>query len=95
MVPVYSSNYIFGDWFLKTFIGVDPLKMNPHWMCLMNNFLYKYTGISGLSFWSFMVGGHLLGIIVSVMLYPVVKVIFNRVSYGVCVAKSNQKMARQ
>jgi len=92
MVPVYSMNYVFGDWFLKRFIGLDPLTINPRWMDPINGFICKYTGTSGISFWSFMIGGNLLGIAVSVMLYPIVKVIFKRIAYRVYELKSSHKM---
>jgi len=80
MVPVYSTDYLFGEWFLRKVIGVDALSLNPFWMEPLNGFVYKYTGIAGISFWSFMIGGNLLGLLVSVILYPVVKSIFKRIS---------------
>jgi len=92
MVPVYSVNYIFGDWFLKRFVGLDPLTINPSWMAPINNFICKYTGISGISFWSFMIGGNLLGVAISVMLYPIVKVVFRRISHRMYKLKSSHKM---
>ena len=80
MIPVYWTNYIFGDWFLTKFFKLDPLTLNPSWMGYINNFMCKYTGLAGISFWSFMIGGNLLGLAISVMMYPVVKLIFKRIS---------------
>jgi len=88
MVPVYSADYVFGEWFLRKIIGLNPLSLNPSWMSPLNSFICKYTGISGISFWSFMIGGNLLGLIISVMLYPVVKRIFKRLSRVIYKSKS-------
>jgi len=89
MIPVYSTNYIFGDWLLK-FFGLDPLALNPSWMGSINNLMAKYTGLSGLSFWSFMIGGNLLGLVISVILYPVVTVVFKRISRQIYTKKSGK-----
>jgi len=83
MVPVYSTNYFFGEWFLRKIIGLNPISMNPSWMEPLNSMIVKYTGISGISFWSFMIGGNLLGLLISVILYPVVRVIFERMSEAI------------
>ncbi|TET05932.1 DUF2062 domain-containing protein [Candidatus Dependentiae bacterium] len=76
MLPLYVTDYLFGDWFLRFFLGNNFLTLNPSWMSWINQPLIHYTGIKGVSFWSFMVGGNLLGIIVSVILYPILTVFF-------------------
>jgi uncharacterized protein (DUF2062 family) len=76
MVPLYAIDYLFGDWFLSFILGNNFLMFNPSWMSWINQPLTYYTGIRDLSFWSFMVGGNLLGIIVSVILYPILTVFF-------------------
>ena len=91
MVPVYSADYVFGEWFLRKIIGLNPLSLNPSWMLPLNNLIFKYTGISGISFWSFMIGGNLLGLIISVILYPVVKSIFKRMSRMIYKSKTDIK----
>ena len=53
--------------------GCEPRWSNPSWMEFINVPLRTYTGVEGISFWSFMIGGNLLGLLFSVMLYPVVK----------------------
>lgn len=77
MVPLYLADYLFGKWFL-CYIGIDAMAINPSWMSWINEPLQHYTGISGISFWAFMVGGNLLGIIFSVILYPVLLFFFIR-----------------
>ncbi|KKP29747.1 MAG: hypothetical protein UR12_C0003G0021 [candidate division TM6 bacterium GW2011_GWF2_30_66] len=79
MVPIYSMDYVFGDLFFKLF-GINPLSFNPSWMDAFNSLAFKYTGVSGISFWSFMIGGNLLGIIISVILYPIARSSFEKIS---------------
>lgn len=77
MLPIYSIDYCFGDLVFK-FFGANPCAFDPGWMQSFNDFLFRYTGVSGISFWSFMLGGNLLGILISVILYPVLKRVFER-----------------
>jgi len=79
MVPLYVSDYLFGDWFLWK-CGIDSMTINPSWMSYVNGPLTTYIGLSGISFWAFMVGGNLLGIIFGVILYPILIVLFRRIS---------------
>ncbi|MFC1842626.1 DUF2062 domain-containing protein [Candidatus Dependentiae bacterium] len=80
MAPVYSVDYFFGEWFFNKLLGLNSLSLNPCWMEPLNGLISKYTGIAGISFWSFMVGGNLLGLLVSAILYPVVRFVFERMS---------------
>lgn len=82
MLPIYSIDYFFGNWVFKLF-GVNPLMFNPCWMDRFNNIVFEYTGVSGISFWSFMVGGNLLGLLISVSLYPVVRLVFEKMAEAV------------
>lgn len=78
MVFIYSVDYIFGSWFLERLLGVNVLQGNPAWMSVINGPLRSLTGIEGFSFWAFMIGGNLLGILLGVILYPVMNYIFNK-----------------
>ena len=78
MTPLYLGDYLFGNWVLKSGFGIDSMAINPSWMTWVNSNLNHYTGLNGLSFWAFMVGGNLLGILISVILYPILFNIFNR-----------------
>jgi uncharacterized protein (DUF2062 family) len=72
MCFVYFADYLVGDFVLRMSL-CSPALMNPSWMNWVNGQLCAYTGLSGLSFWSFMVGGNLLGVLFGVMLYPIMK----------------------
>jgi len=80
MIPCHTAGYLVGEFFLRTVCRVDPMSLNPGWMSFINESIFNVTGIRGISFWSFMIGGNLLAIVVSVMLYPVLKLIFARLS---------------
>ena len=82
MVPLYLGDYLFGKWLLYS-IGIDAMNTNPSWMSWINEPLQHYTGISGISFWAFMVGGNLLGIFFSVILYPVLLFFFHTVAHHI------------
>jgi uncharacterized protein (DUF2062 family) len=77
MMPVYAIDHIFGKW-LFAILKIDCLKWDPAWVETCNLFLREQTGVSGLSLTAFLVGGNLLGVIMSVMLYPLMKRIFTR-----------------
>lgn len=80
MTPLYLGDYFFGSWVLRSAFGVDAMAINPTWMISFNTKLAYYTGLQGLSFWAFIVGGNLLGIIFSVILYPILLSFFSRIT---------------
>ena len=71
MVPVYGSGYAFGDWLVRLF-GITP-HHNPTWMQTFNNWVHAYTGLSGISLWGFLLGGNILGLVLGIVAYPVIK----------------------
>lgn len=75
MVPVYSIDHLFGTWFFN-FLRIDYTQLDPSWVESCNLFLKQHTGITGLSLSAFLVGGNLLAIGISVMLYPLMKRFF-------------------
>ena len=77
MMPVYAIDHLFGKW-LFTFFNIDHCAWDPVWVESCNLFLKKHTGIAGLSLSAFFVGGNLLAIGVSVMLYPIMKHVFTK-----------------
>gem|GEM_PF-1722567 len=83
IVPVHSAGYFVGEFFFRSICKIDPMSINPSWMSLVNEPIARLTGLKGVSFWSFMVGGNLLAIAVSVILYPILKRIFARLSIRV------------
>jgi uncharacterized protein (DUF2062 family) len=77
MTFVYAADYLVGDYILK-FLGFCPMLLNPSWMEVINVPLRAYTGVDGIAFWSFMLGGNLLGLVFGAMLYPIVKMMYFR-----------------
>ena len=75
MVPVYSIDHLFGTWLFNLF-HINYLQLEPVWVESCNLFLKKHTGITGLSLSAFLVGGNLLAIVISLVIYPLVKRIF-------------------
>jgi uncharacterized protein (DUF2062 family) len=71
MIPVYGSGYMFGDWVMSMF-GITA-NHNPAWMQSFNGWIHHYTGLSGISFWGFLIGGNILGVGLSLLAYPFIK----------------------
>ena len=78
VAPLYWLNHIFGKQLCQLLFGFLPA--NPLWMNWINAKIILYTGLPGVSLWAFMLGGNLLGLMVSVMLYPIMIWIFNRMT---------------
>jgi|GEM_PF-2951604 len=72
MIPLCVLNHIIGQQ-LFGFFDIDGVQWDPSWAESVSLFIQYYTGISGLSLSAFLVGGNLLGISISVMLYPFIK----------------------
>lgn len=77
MVPIYTSDYVVGSWFLSWFYQ-DAITYNPEWMNWINVQLAHYIGIQHISLWAFLIGGNLLGITLGFMFYPVMKKVFEQ-----------------
>lgn len=77
MLPIYSFDHFFGKWLFGV-LCIDHASCDPLWMGSLNAFLEHHTGISGLSLSAFLIGGNLLAVAISVMLYPLMKRIFTR-----------------
>ena len=71
--PIYATDYFCGDYVLLHWFGVNPVACNPCWMGHCNAFLTAHTGLPSVSLWSFLIGGNILGIGLSLMVYPVMK----------------------
>ncbi len=79
MVPVYGAGHLFGDWVLSV-CGVNHYDWNPTWIKLCNEWLTSKVGLSGFSFWAFMIGGNILGVSLSIACYPVIKRCMSRLA---------------
>jgi hypothetical protein len=67
MIPVYSFDYVFGYWFLRSFLG-----FNPSWVISLE----KIFGSGKICIWSFFVGGHVIGIFCALLSYPIMHKLF-------------------
>lgn len=77
MMPVYAIDHIFGKW-LFTLLDIDHFAWDPVWVESCNFYLKQHTGITGLSLSAFFVGGNVLAVGVSVMMYPIMKHVFTK-----------------
>jgi uncharacterized protein (DUF2062 family) len=77
MMPVYAIDHLFGKWLFTT-LGIDYLQWDPTWIEAFNLFLQNHTGIAGLSLSAFFIGGNVLAVSTSVMMYPLMKRIFTK-----------------
>ncbi len=80
MVPIYTGDYLFGDFLLNNLLGINTVALNPAWMAWINEPLARYCGLSSISFWSFMVGGNILGLLLAAIFYPVMKRVFYKIA---------------
>jgi uncharacterized protein (DUF2062 family) len=81
MIPIYGSDYLLGDYLLRFWYGssAQVCALDPAWMCPVNNFFHKYTGIEPVSLWGFLLGGNILGITLAFALYPLIKRLFQAI----------------
>lgn len=77
MVPIMMSGYWAGHWFLHSWLEVQVAATNPWWIEWFNALLHTHVGIQQVSFWAFMVGANLLGIVLALLCYPVMKKVFH------------------
>ncbi|MEX0940342.1 MAG: DUF2062 domain-containing protein [Candidatus Babeliales bacterium] len=77
-IPIYMIDYIFGYWILHKLLHIKVVTIFPEWMSYLNYFFEYKLGLPQPCIWSFLIGGNLLGIILSVLLYPLMKKIFSK-----------------
>ena len=71
MVFFYTFGYFFGYWFTHSFLG-----WNPSWSIS----LVKIFGVGKLCLWSYLIGGTLLGVLCALVFYPLMYLLFKKVS---------------
>lgn len=76
MFPLIIGTYYFGYWLLHGIMGISFTQTAPLWMAGINNFLLTHTGLSEISFWAFMFGANILGIVLGILSYPCAKLFF-------------------
>ncbi len=72
MLPIYAADYILGAQVLG-FLGFNSVSANPYWLTWANQLIATYTDFKNISLWAFLLGGNLLGVSISVMVYPILK----------------------
>lgn len=77
MVPIYLADYAVGT-FIARLVGIDLFAYNPSWMNWLNLRLWA-LGIPNLSLWAFLIGGHILGLAVALIAYPLLCHFFHRI----------------
>jgi uncharacterized protein (DUF2062 family) len=75
-IPVYTADYIFGYWLVHTMFGWNFEAYTFEWMHAISFYVEQKLGMPRL--WSFLIGGNILGIIVSIALYPVMQHLFSQ-----------------
>jgi len=83
LVPIYMADYVFGCWLVHKVMKIEYLMASPTWMNSINNFCETTLGIAKPCLWSFMIGGNLLGIAVSIVLYPIMKKLFEKLTFEI------------
>lgn len=79
MIPIYMGGYFFGYWLLHIVCAVPLAGLNPEWMVWFNHKLMAYLEIKEISFWAFMLGGNVLGVVFALIAYPVGLLIIKRI----------------
>jgi hypothetical protein len=74
--PLYIADYYVGKKICFFLFGFIPA--NPFWMQWVNTKISYFIG-SGISLWAFIIGGNILGLLVSVALYPFMLWFFNQI----------------
>lgn len=70
MVPIYAVECMIGNWFCNS-MHINSIKFDPHWLVACNTWIAHHTGIHGVSLCSFLIGGNLLAIGISGILYTI------------------------
>lgn len=79
-VPICVFDYGVGYWLLHNMLGIDVASMNPAWMDRFNLYLQKTLHMGEVSVWAFIIGGNIAGIVFALMMYPLSKYCFMRIS---------------
>jgi uncharacterized protein (DUF2062 family) len=84
MVPLYVADYMFGVLLFHKVLGLDLIRYNPSWVDKFNAFISryinmeKYIGGGPFCFWCLMLGGLILPLLISIVLYPIMKPVFTK-----------------
>lgn len=73
-IPVYALDYLIGYWIVHD-IAVLELQ-NPSWMAWIEYFIQNNLNLPKPCLWSFLIGGNVLGILTSIVAYPIALKLF-------------------
>lgn len=76
MIPVYSAGYSVGYWLLHRLFDWHWVLFEPQWMGWVNGFFETTLGIAKPCLWSFLLGGNILGLLLALVLFPIMKKVF-------------------
>lgn len=71
MVPIYAFEYMVGYVIVHRWLGIAVQASNPAWMERLNTMIQRVVPLQELSFWAFMVGGHLVALISTISMYGI------------------------
>jgi uncharacterized protein len=77
-IPVYMIDYMFGHWLVHDILHLNFTAITPTWIHSLTSLLEQKLGINSPCFWSFLIGGNILGIIISIVLYPNMQKLFKK-----------------
>jgi uncharacterized protein (DUF2062 family) len=80
MFPIYAGEYVFGNWLCSSVCGYDMMSLNPSWMSWVNFYITKYTGLNDISLWSFLIGGNIIAIAFSLLVYPLMRYLLSKLA---------------
>lgn len=83
MIPIYIIDYTLGAWFFNRLLGISLVQYNPYWVERFNVFISRYIDIRGylgndFCIWYLLFGGIIFALIVTLPLYPLLKLMFER-----------------
>lgn len=83
MVPIAFIDYLFGSWVVNNVLKVDLMPYNPAWIDSFSAFLCRYIDLNritsggSLCLWCLVIGGITLPLLLSLILYPIMRFIFS------------------
>src|SRR3990167_4053598 len=73
--PLLVSEYVIGKKIVM-WLGLTGRFQNPAWIASFNKLLSVYLGFPEICFWTFIIGASVVTLVMSIILYPVVKYLF-------------------
>jgi uncharacterized protein (DUF2062 family) len=78
-LPIYTADYLFGYWLIHEKMCLNLESFCPWPISFFENLLHTKIGLMKPFFWSFIIGGNIIGIVSSLLLYPIMKTIFSTI----------------